>query len=109
VDVDLAVTRIAEGEPGRQAGLDAGRVLEAEMGERVLGGAAVLAGDHEIEVVVRSRLLAEQRIDAPPPVDPQLDSAGAKSIEDLEHVVTAHHPTPHGEPERSIVSPSAPS
>ena len=44
VDVDAPVVRVAQGKPGRQAGLDVGGVLEAERAERVLRGRAIGRG-----------------------------------------------------------------
>jgi hypothetical protein len=57
-------------EPGGKPGLDFGCVFEAERSKRGLCARAVAAGDHEVEVAVGSRLLADEGIDAPAAVKP---------------------------------------
>jgi hypothetical protein len=64
---------------------------EAERVMRAPRGGAVAAGDHQVEVVVGSSLLAEQGIDAPASVNPHLDAAGGASVEDLRHIVASDH------------------
>src|ERR671936_2176079 len=58
----------------------------------------VLATDAEVEIVVRTGLLPEQRVDAPPSFDPELDSGGAQTTENVDDVLGVHQSTPSSPP-----------
>ena len=47
--------------------------------------------DHEVEIVVRTRLRTEQRVDTPPAIHPHLDAGADEDIEHHEHVGIPHH------------------
>jgi hypothetical protein len=91
VEVDAAVVRRLQDEPGGKPGLDFGCVLEAERSERGLCARAVAAGDREVEVAVASRLLADEGSDAPAAVQRGGEAAEGEAIKHLEHLSRPNH------------------
>ena len=61
------------------------RLLSAA-GQRI----APAGSTYGYDVVVRTRLLAEEGIDAPPAVEPRRDAGSVESVEDGEDVVLGH-------------------
>jgi hypothetical protein len=72
MSIDPAPSRICEDEAGRP--LD---VRAREFMQHVADGPDVFRAHAEVEVVMRARLLAEQRVDAPASFDPELDARRA--------------------------------
>src|SRR2546428_5359526 len=62
-------------------------VRTLEFRERRADAVDVLHADAEIEVLVRTRLLAEQRIDAPATFDPKRDSGRVEALDGGDDVV----------------------
>ena len=50
----------------------------------------VAESDYQIEVFVRSRLAAQERVDTPPPVKRRSDSARLKDGQEFEHAFGGH-------------------
>ena len=60
-------------------------VAEAQRTQGGLRGLEGGLGDDEVEIVVRAGLFADQRVDAPAPIDPTLDLSVAQTIEHSKH------------------------
>jgi hypothetical protein len=82
---------------GMTVDLSAGVILEdeargpfdvraTELAEDAADSLDVLGAHAEIEIVVRARLLAQQRVDAPAALDPDVDSMLAQTAEDVDDV-----------------------
>jgi hypothetical protein len=82
MEVDLAVASVSEDDARRRAGACLFVDCETRFGERLqsLGETSVREG--EVEVLMRSRLVGEQRIDAPAAVHPRGDSGFFQPVED---------------------------
>src|ERR1700682_4278880 len=68
---------------------------------------AVCSGDRDVEIVVLTRLMAEQRINAPAAVEPHVDPVLFEPVEELDDIRGVHHrhrpimlPTRSGEAKR---------
>jgi hypothetical protein len=68
VCINLPASSVLENYGGRP--LD---VRSPELGKRFSEPREIVDADAEIEIVVRSRLLAEERVDAPAAFDPEVD------------------------------------
>src|SRR5215213_6889799 len=88
VDVDPAVRRVSEDEPGRPLVLVDG---EAEVRKGSGGAVAVAEGHHDVEVVVGSGLFVQQGIDAPAAVEPDRNAGGVETGDDLDDVIRVYH------------------
>jgi hypothetical protein len=86
VELHLAAIRRPQDEASREPWLDLGSVPEAEFGKRVLGAAAVVACDRQVQVLVGTRLLSEERIDAPAAIEPDRDAGGVEAVQRLDHL-----------------------
>src|ERR671922_787742 len=62
----------------------------AAFAERLLDPRAVVESGHEVEVVVRSRLLTEQRVDRPAAVEPYRDVVRLQVREQAEDARCVH-------------------
>jgi hypothetical protein len=78
VAADAAMLGRPQDEPSGQPGLDLGGMLEAERSKRRLCPRAVWPGDHEVEVVVGTGLLADESVDSPAAVEPHGNPGGAQ-------------------------------
>ena len=81
VAVDLPPGCVFEDEAGGPFDVGA-----AELAEGLADALDVFETDAEIQIVVRARLLPEQRVDAPAALDPYLDAVVAETSEDVEDV-----------------------
>lgn len=84
VEIDAPIPRIAHDEARRQLGFDHG---EAEKRERVLRRFRIGERNDAIQVVVRPRLLPDQRVDAPAAIEPYADAGPAQRGDDLQYVL----------------------
>ena len=86
VKVDLTTGRVAEDEArGPPVVLCAPELWQE--GDQTI---EILAPYDEVQVVMRARLLAEERVDTPTSVDPPVDAYGIQAFEDLEDIVGLH-------------------
>ena len=85
MDVDLPTSRIEQHNASRQLPF---RHLVAVPAKHSAEQRHIRASDDEIEIVVLARLLAEQRVDAPTPVEPDLDPI--QPVEQPDDVLGAH-------------------
>ena len=76
--VDLPPGDVFEDEAGGPFDVGA-----AELAEGLADALDVFEADAEIKIVVRARLLPEQRVDAPAAFDPHLDAVVAETPEDV--------------------------
>src|SRR5947207_5979110 len=61
-------------------------VRTPELSERFAETREVCRAHAEVEVVVSTRLPAEQRVDAPAPLDPEVDPGGTQAFDDVDDV-----------------------
>ena len=80
--VDPAPGRIGEDEAGRPFDVRA-----HELVEHVADRFDVFGAHAEVEVVVRARLLSEQRVDAPAALEPEVDARRAQAFDDVDDVL----------------------
>ena len=102
VHVDLMTFRIDELEAVRQP---ASGLNVPACAERLLDLRGVLEPRDEVEVVVRPRLLAEERVDRPAAVQPELDPRSFEVGEKIQDA--APRPSRPEVPSRGLLEPSA--
>jgi hypothetical protein len=89
VEIDLAPVLRAHGETHWPQVL-ANR--ESDLLQRADGGSGVSHGDDQVEVFVRSGLPPDQRIDAPPAVQPTRNSRVGQEVKDGDDISGFHMP-----------------
>lgn len=80
VEVNGAQLRVGEHEPDRKLILGSG---EAKLAQHLFDALHVLESDYDIQVIVVSRLVTDQRVDAPSAVHPDAQPSGPERIEDV--------------------------
>src|SRR5207247_9575204 len=79
--VDLPPRPVAKHEAGGPFLIEA-----LEFAERIADALHVFQAYAEVEIVVRTRLCAEQRIDTPAALDPEVDAVTTQALHDLDHI-----------------------
>src|SRR5690349_12712569 len=88
MQVDDAAATVGEDDARGPAGAGILVLREAERRETQLRLPELRLVDRQVDVAVRARLLAEQRVDAPAAVDP--DAQAAERLENSEDVCSRH-------------------
>ncbi len=65
--------------------------LEAVAGERLAHRRDVAHAHDEVEILVGTRLLAQQRVDRPAAIEPRVDPGAVEALEDRRDIVSGHH------------------
>jgi hypothetical protein len=86
VEVELAAALVLDHVGGRQLV----RLDVVELREDLAEPLDRLGRNREVEVVVRTGLVAEQRIDTPTAVDPPFDPGRVEAVEELQDVARGH-------------------
>jgi hypothetical protein len=91
VEVDATLVGSAQDQARWQTGLSV-RVMDvAEDSESSMSCLAVGLRNNEVEVLVWTRLLANERVNAPAAIDPTVDVVLCEALEHFEHGLPVHH------------------
>lgn len=90
MEVDLTAPRALQDDPRREPWACVRGSREAEAGEGAARPVALGPLHDEIEVGVHSRLLPDERVHAPPAVDPRPNPLCLEAVEDLQDFPSSH-------------------